>query len=287
MAELKFMPILKDTAVVTSVLTDAELGELVRWMMLYYFDGNDRSMELSDRVQVLCPLMAARLDESKGNAERIADARSKASKGNKAEQTPTNDNNCSQENPTKPNKCQQKGTIVDRETEQTPTKGINCTHEEEEEEVDIIEEDNSFVEEHSSSTSGVVPPPTPSTGDGIIRYAVDNLQSLSPRAMEELDSYKDELPDEVIKYAIDMAVDNGKPVYRYTKAILDRYIREGLTTLGAVKAADIKRQGQAAAAPRGAPKPNQALEYEQREYTDDYFDKMFVDPTTIKFGKDR
>lgn len=35
-----------------------------------------------------------------------------------------------------------------------------------------------------------------------------------------------------------------------------------------------------------APKPyNAAVDYKQRDYNDDYFNSLFVDPTTVKFGK--
>lgn len=82
--------------------------------------------------------------------------------------------------------------------------------------------------------------------DNVIRYAVDNLKSVSPRAMEELDKYTEDLPEDVIKYAIDTAVDCGAPTYSYTKSILNRYIEEGLKTVGAVKAAEAERKNKKA-----------------------------------------
>ena len=69
-------------------------------------------------------------------------------------------------------------------------------------------------------------------------YASGNLQYMSPTAMEELVSFRDSLDDEVIRHGIDVACDNGKRVWSYARAILNRYVREGARSIGEALASD-------------------------------------------------
>ncbi len=73
-------------------------------------------------------------------------------------------------------------------------------------------------------------------------YASSNLRSLNADNMEELISFRDDLPDELIRHAINEACANGVPTYGYTRSILNRYVDSGFKTIGDVKAAKIERQ---------------------------------------------
>lgn len=68
-------------------------------------------------------------------------------------------------------------------------------------------------------------------------YASANLQYLTADSMEELVSFRDQLPDDVIRFAINEACDNGAPRYSYVRAILNRYVDEGVRSVGDAKAA--------------------------------------------------
>lgn len=70
------------------------------------------------------------------------------------------------------------------------------------------------------------------------RYASINLQYMSPTAMEEIVSFRDSLEDDVIRHGIDVACDNGKRVWSYARAILNRYVQEGARTMSEAKASD-------------------------------------------------
>ena len=76
-------------------------------------------------------------------------------------------------------------------------------------------------------------------------YATSNLQYLSPYNMEELISFRDSLPDDLIRYAIDQACANGVRTYAYTKSILNNYVSSGFKCIGDIQAHEAqRRQGQ-------------------------------------------
>lgn len=107
-------------------------------------------------------------------------------------------------------------------------------------------------------------------------YASSNLQYLSPGNMEELGKFKEDLPDDVIRFAIDEACGNGAPRWAYVSAILRGYLRDGVKTVGDAKAAKERHSGKTA--PDRGQRGNQALEYEQRDNSG-YEDFVFFDPT--------
>lgn len=75
-------------------------------------------------------------------------------------------------------------------------------------------------------------------------YAANNLTHLAPGNMQELASFKDDLPDELIRHAIDVACANGARKWAYVKAILNDYADKGFNTLGEALAEEDKRRGQ-------------------------------------------
>lgn len=83
-------------------------------------------------------------------------------------------------------------------------------------------------------------------------YAANNLRNLSPRNCEELVSFRDDLPDDLIRHAIDEACAAGTPTWSYTRAILNRYVDSGFKTIADAKAAEEKfREGRNRHADRG------------------------------------
>lgn len=77
-------------------------------------------------------------------------------------------------------------------------------------------------------------------------YVSSNIDRLSPGNMEELESYKEDLPDELIRYAVDEAVANSVRSWAYVRKILNAILDKGFKTVGEAKAAaDRKRQQKA------------------------------------------
>ena len=109
-------------------------------------------------------------------------------------------------------------------------------------------------------------------------YASGNLQTLSPGNMQDLIAYKDELPEDVIRFAIDEACGNGAPRWAYVRAILEGYKRDGVKSVGDAKAAKERKARKA--------RDNPALDYAQRDYkAEEFGDDFFFDAVSAYGGK--
>lgn len=98
-------------------------------------------------------------------------------------------------------------------------------------------------------------------------YATNNLAVMNGGNMEEFASFKKDLPDELIRHAIDEACAQGKRTWSYVRSILNRYCDSGYKTIDDVKKADEAFKARAKSA-AGKTAANQ--NYQQREYTDDF-----------------
>lgn len=81
-------------------------------------------------------------------------------------------------------------------------------------------------------------------------YVSSNIDRLSPGNMEELESYKEDLPDELIRYAVDEAAANGVRNWAYVRKILNAMLDKGYKTIGEVKAAADRKKQQKAPQPQ-------------------------------------
>lgn len=79
------------------------------------------------------------------------------------------------------------------------------------------------------------------TLDPLVAYAQNNLMHLGPYNMDELISFRDALPDEVIQHAIDEACAAGVRRYKYVKSILNRYVEQGFKSVAEVEAQEEQR----------------------------------------------
>lgn len=77
-------------------------------------------------------------------------------------------------------------------------------------------------------------------------YAANNLRSVTPYNLAELVSYREDkkqpLPEELIRYAIDLACGAGKPFYNYVHGILERMKAQDIRTIGDAKAAQAEHE---------------------------------------------
>lgn len=76
--------------------------------------------------------------------------------------------------------------------------------------------------------------------DPLCVYAASELQ-ISPTGMQEIISFRDSMTDDMIRYAIDKAIDNGCRNYSYVRKILNGIVERGFRTLGEIKAAEEER----------------------------------------------
>ena len=80
--------------------------------------------------------------------------------------------------------------------------------------------------------------------DPLVAYAQNNLMHLGPYNMDELISFRDALPDELIQHAIDEACAAGVRRYKYVKSILNRYVEQGFKSVAEVEAYEAQRKKQ-------------------------------------------
>lgn len=126
-------------------------------------------------------------------------------------------------------------------------------------------------------------PPLPPTGEmsTAAAYAMEILPRLTPKQMDEFNSFRVDLPDELICHALDIAAEHTRS-WAYVKGILNRYMDEGVRTLGDALAQETKRKQEKrnGVGPANAKEPNPALNYQQRDYHDeDFGDDFFEDLT--------
>ena len=76
-------------------------------------------------------------------------------------------------------------------------------------------------------------------------YASSNLRTLTPGNMQELASFKDDFPDEVLFLAIDQACGANAPSWNYVRKVLNNWLDKGIKTAADAKA-DIARGKQQA-----------------------------------------
>lgn len=265
----------------TIALTDAEIGRIIRQMLAYAESGDTDSI-LDGNERFLFPVYKSQIDRdverySAVSEQRAANGRAggkkraKASAERKADVCLTSEANASKTSKCFANEANQANACF--------AKQIKQNRQEEEKEEDKEEDKDKELSITSSTTVAAVIQGARARDDGdgdtIEAYASNNLQVLSPGNMEDLQSFAQDLPEDVIRYAIDTACANGIRKWAYVRAILSSWREQGIRTIGAAKADSESKRG----APRSRDKPreNPALNYEQRSYTPDDYAGLFVD----------
>ena len=105
--------------------------------------------------------------------------------------------------------------------------------------------------------------------DPVIVTVQRELNGMAYSHYDELEDFRKQLPDEMITEAVNEAVANGSRNWAYVRKILDRYIRDGIRTVGEARAETEKKRP----TDRG-PKIVNAQRYEQRQYTEEQLDEL-------------
>lgn len=117
----------------------------------------------------------------------------------------------------------------------------------------------------------------PLVRDAVMAYAQSNLQFMSYGNLEELVAFKNDLPDDVIMYAIDTATGNGKRMWSYVRRILARWADEGIKSIGEVKAQEQRWQRNSVRGEDGKRMQNPALNYQHGGIDYEALDKLGQD----------
>lgn len=113
-------------------------------------------------------------------------------------------------------------------------------------------------------------------------YASGNLRYLSPGNMEELASFAEDFPADMLRYAVDLAVGAGKPAWNYVRGILRSWQSKGFKTIGDARNEERPAQTYRSSYPAI---PNPALQYEQRSHTESDMQDVYLDLTEL-YGED-
>ena len=242
-------------------LTDAEKLNLIRVMIAY---ASGKEYEFIGNERFVFPAFKTQLDRANGIYEtkcRISRENGSKSNGRPRKPIETEKTDIGFSEPEKPTDTQEK----DKEER------IKTKTEEKDEDIRQKTKDNNIKkEENPYGVADIVRP----RFDTLEAYASTNIRNLSADSMDELISYRDTLPDDVIRHAINIGCDNDVPKYSYVKAILNGYVENGVKSLADAKAADAKFKQQ-----KGGGKQTSNNNYQQREYkAEDFNQRFYYDP---------
>ena len=228
----------------TRKLSDAECGRLFRALLRYSAGEDVGLINLQGREEVLFDVYSQQIDRDiQAYEASVMRNRENGSKGGRPRKNP--------ENP-----------VGFSETQKTQDKDKD--------------KDKGKDKDKDNTASGIYAAAADDRPDfnTIEAYAANNLASMNGGNMAEFAMYKDDLPDELIRHAIDEACAQGKRTWGYVRSILNRYRDSGFKTLGDVqKAAEERRKGIKTAANNPA---GTRMNYQQREYSNDF---GFYDPS--------
>ena len=113
----------------------------------------------------------------------------------------------------------------------------------------------------------------------VYAYASQELQSLGYRAMQELQSFADDTSEELVRHAIDNALDQGVRTWSYVRSILNSYADENIKTVGEAKAYDDKRRKEKSMSNQHSQYCTQRTtpeEEEQKRKDKEFYDRVFA-----------
>lgn len=190
-----------------------EKGRLIEAIVKYARGDDDWEELLKGNERFLFPMFQAQIDRSAAQREQAAQAHRASGKlGGR----PRNQNNQNGFDETKHN---QNGFD---ETKKTYNK------DKDKEEDEYKDKNNHHQHDDAAGT--------------VAAYASQTLQYMSPGNIQDMMAFMDDLPDDLIRFAIDEACGNGAPRWAYVSSILSGYLRDGIRTVGDAKAAKAKRQ---------------------------------------------
>lgn len=145
-------------------------------------------------------------------------------------------------------------------------RSLTMVHKDKVKDKDIYNNDTAHAREDSSIG--------PVTVDPLIVKTQQELNGLTDTHYAALNDYRDALSDDVVSYAIDLAVGNGVRNWSYVEFILRKWVKAGVKTLGEAKAENEKHKQQ----PRQQPKLLRSQQYEQRDWKEsEMAEKLGVD----------
>lgn len=246
LAYVKLFPDLLETV---SAMDDAMAGRLIKAIMQY---ANGIMPKLSGPEQFVFLMLKSQMDRDAESYEkiRLANSLNGAKGGRPRKPTAFSKNPSVFEETEKSEKSQEEEKDKEKDKEYTTTSGGNACEE-------------------------ITGDLTTGKPDPLIIYISENLTGINAVTLDEILAYREQFPDDMIKEAVTETLRNGGHSVKYALAILNRWFKEGLKTVGDVRAANDKRTAEKArAAPCKPGKPMITRSISEDEFTDTYTDIM-------------
>ena len=206
----KYVMVFHDWPEATRMLGYQEKGRLIEAIVKYARGDDDWEELLKGNERFLFPMFQAQIDRSAAQREQAAQAHRASGKlGGR----PRNQKNQNGFEETKQN---QNGF---EETKKTYNK-------------DKDKEEDKYKDNHHHDDAE----------DTVAAYASRTLQYMSPGNIQDMMGFMEDLPEDLIRFAIDEACGKGAPRWAYVSSILSSFLRDGIKTVGDAKAAKAKRQ---------------------------------------------
>lgn len=141
-----------------------------------------------------------------------------------------------------------------KEANQKQNESKTETNVNENENVNVNENDNDNVNVSDSCVDGL---------QKVTKFYEQNINLLTPYTTKILEDFTEELGQDLVIYAMQIAVENNKKTISYIKAILNNWSKANIKTLEEAKRENKK-------------KVNNDKQIEQRKYTEDEFESLYA-----------
>lgn len=243
MAKESFILYLEHQAVF-EMLTDEQAGQLIKNIFEYEKTGQVPKMEQMLNVAFI-PIKQD-LDKNRAKYEKVVERNKKNIEKRWQNKLPDNTKNTTGKNGIPDNT---KNTDNDNDYDNDYDNDISCS-------------DNNILGD--SCVDGL---------KNIINFYNNNINPITPFALETLNDYAKEMETELIILAMQKAVDANVRNIKYIKAILNSWSNKGIKTVVEAKAEEEMFNQKKSAKP-GTAKTNE--EVQQRTYSDDFFNQFYA-----------
>lgn len=245
MAKESFILYLEHQAVF-EMLTDEQAGQLIKNIFEYEKTGQVPKMEQMLNVAFI-PIKQD-LDKNRAKYEKVVERNKKNIEKRWQNKLPDNTKNTTGKNGI-PNDTKNTDNDNDYDNDYDNDNDISCS-------------DNNILGD--SCVDGL---------KNIINFYNNNINPITPFALETLNDYAKEMETELIILAMQKAVDANVRNIKYIKAILNSWSNKGIKTVVEAKAEEEMFNQKKSAKP-GTAKTNE--EVQQRTYSDDFFNQFYA-----------
>ena len=228
MGSITYVKLFADTSGAVDLLSDAEAGRLFK-AILHGIAGVED--ELPGQEKLVYAMLKAQFERDAEAYDRFSDRQRENGKKGGRPKKPMG----FLENPENPR--------VISENPENPEKSGFSAKSQENPEKPNKDEDKDEDKENISSVSG-----NPNV-DTVEAYAANNLTYLSPGNMRELEGFKDDLPEDLIRYAVDEACAKNARSWAYVRSILNSYVTREIGSVAEAVAAKEAKEKQRQQAP--------------------------------------